>query len=52
LSAGFSRSREFLADRMACTLYGTQKGFELIREVHRSFQWSWFQRRPHGTNDQ
>jgi Zn-dependent protease with chaperone function len=33
LSAGFSRSREFLADRMACTLYGSDVFCRALRKV-------------------
>jgi Zn-dependent protease with chaperone function len=33
LSAGFSRSREFLADRMACTLYGSNVFTTGLRKV-------------------
>jgi Zn-dependent protease with chaperone function len=33
LSAGFSRSREFLADRMACTLYGSDVFASGLRKV-------------------
>jgi Zn-dependent protease with chaperone function len=33
LSAGFSRSREYLADRMACTLYGSDVFTEALRKV-------------------
>jgi Zn-dependent protease with chaperone function len=33
LSAGFSRSREFLADRMACTLYGSDVFMSGLRKV-------------------
>ncbi len=33
LSAGFSRSREFLADRMACTLYGADVFARALRKV-------------------
>jgi Zn-dependent protease with chaperone function len=33
LSAGFSRSREFLADRMACSLYGSDVFTEALRKV-------------------
>src|SRR5207249_4864613 len=33
LSAGFSRSREFLADRMACVLYGTDVFTIALRKV-------------------
>src|SRR5437879_3353436 len=33
LSAGFSRSREFLADRMACSLYGTDAFLSGLRKV-------------------
>jgi Zn-dependent protease with chaperone function len=33
LSGGFSRSREFLADRMACTLYGADVFARALRKV-------------------
>ena len=33
LAAGFSRSREFLADRMACTLYGSDVFARSLRKV-------------------
>jgi Zn-dependent protease with chaperone function len=33
LSSGFSRSREFLADRMACTLYGAEVFARALRKV-------------------
>jgi Zn-dependent protease with chaperone function/Flp pilus assembly protein TadD len=33
LSAGYSRSREFLADRMACTLYGSDVFASALRKV-------------------
>jgi Zn-dependent protease with chaperone function len=33
LSAGFSRSREYLADRMACTLYGSDVFSAALRKV-------------------
>jgi Zn-dependent protease with chaperone function len=33
LAAGFSRSREFLADRMACTLYGAEVFARALRKV-------------------
>lgn len=33
LSAGFSRSREYLADRMACTLYGADVFLRALRKV-------------------
>jgi Zn-dependent protease with chaperone function len=33
LSSGFSRSREFLADRMACTLYGADVFARALRKV-------------------
>jgi Zn-dependent protease with chaperone function len=33
LSAGFSRSREYLADRMACTLYGADVFMRGLRKV-------------------
>jgi Zn-dependent protease with chaperone function len=33
LSSGFSRSREFLADRMACTLYGSDVFMNGLRKV-------------------
>src|SRR5262249_31710964 len=33
LSAGFSRSREFLADRMACSLYGADGSAGALRKV-------------------
>ncbi|MGV3605855.1 MAG: M48 family metalloprotease [Planctomycetaceae bacterium] len=33
LSAGYSRSREFLADRMACTLYGANVFHSALRKV-------------------
>jgi Zn-dependent protease with chaperone function len=33
LSAGFSRSREYLADRMACTLYGSEVFTNALRKV-------------------
>jgi Zn-dependent protease with chaperone function len=33
LSAGFSRSREYLADRMACTLYGSDVFSKALRKV-------------------
>jgi Zn-dependent protease with chaperone function len=33
LSSGFSRSREYLADRMACTLYGSDVFSKALRKV-------------------
>ena len=33
LAAGFSRSREFLADRLACTLYGSDVFIAALRKV-------------------